>query len=84
MGSFLWTGLIGLLVGVVAKLALRGRNAPHGLLPTAILGVVGSFLASFLGQLLGFYDSGQYAGFVGSVIGAVILLWLWNRLFRKA
>ena len=83
MGGFIWTGIIGLVVGFAAKLLLHGRNGPQGLLATAILGVIGSYLASFLGQLLGFYDSGQYAGFFGSVIGAVILLVLWDRLFRK-
>ena len=83
MGAFLWTGLIGLVVGVVAKLLLRGRNGPHGLLATALLGVAGSYVGSFLGQLFGFYESGQYAGLGGSIVGSVLLLLLWGWWFRQ-
>ena len=83
MGAFLWTGLIGLVAAVVAKLLLPGKNGPHGILPTALVGVAGSYLASLLGQLLGFYESGEYAGFVGSVIGAGLLLVTWGWIFRK-
>ena len=83
MGAFLWTGLIGLIVGVIAKLLLRGRNGPQGLLATALLGVAGSYVGSFLGQLFGFYESGQYAGWGGSIVGEVLLLLLWGWWFRK-
>ncbi len=83
MGGFLWTGLIGLVVGLVAKLLLRGRNGPQGLLATALLGISGSYVGSFLGQLFGFYQSGEYAGFGGSIIGSVLLLFLWSLIFRK-
>ena len=83
MGAFLWTGLIGLVVGVVAKLLLRGRNGPHGLLATALLGICGSYVGSFLGQLFGFYESVEYAGIGGSIVGVVLLLLLWSLIFRK-
>jgi uncharacterized membrane protein YeaQ/YmgE (transglycosylase-associated protein family) len=83
MGAIFWTVLIGLVAAVVAKLLLPGKNGPHGILPTALVGVAGSYLASFLGQVFGFYESGEYAGFVGSVIGAALLLLIWGWIFRK-
>jgi uncharacterized membrane protein YeaQ/YmgE (transglycosylase-associated protein family) len=83
MGGFLWTGLIGLVGGVVAKLLLRGRSGPLGLLATALLGICGSSVGSFLGQLFGFYESGEYAGIGGSIVGAALLLLLWSLTFHK-
>ena len=77
----LWALIIGLLVGAVAKLVMPGKD-PGGILTTSLIGVAGSFLATFLGQALGWYERGQAAGFIGSVIGAILLLSIY-RMFRS-
>lgn len=76
-----WIVLIGLLVGVVAKFLLPG-NDPGGLIVTAGIGIVGSIVATFLGQFFGFYHAGQTAGFVGAVIGSVLLLLAYRAAVR--
>lgn len=74
MFSILWTVIVGAVVGTIAKFIMPGSNEPKGFILTAILGIAGSLLAGFLGQFLGFYNAGQGAGFIGSLIGAVILI----------
>jgi uncharacterized membrane protein YeaQ/YmgE (transglycosylase-associated protein family) len=74
MLSILWTVIVGAIVGTVAKFIMPGSNEPKGFVLTAILGIAGSLLAGFLGQALGFYNAGQGAGFIGSLIGAIILI----------
>jgi uncharacterized membrane protein YeaQ/YmgE (transglycosylase-associated protein family) len=69
----LWTLLIGLLAGIVAKFLTPGRD-PGGCVITMLLGVAGAFLATYLGQMIGWYKAGETAGFIGAVIGAIILL----------
>jgi len=81
--SFIWTIIIGFLAGVVAKFLMPGPNEPSGFILTTILGIVGAFVASYLGQALGFYGPGEGAGFIGAVIGAVIVLALWAMFARK-
>jgi uncharacterized membrane protein YeaQ/YmgE (transglycosylase-associated protein family) len=76
----LWALIIGLVVGAVAKLLMPGRD-PGGFIVTSLLGIAGSLLATFIGQALGWYQEGQAAGFIMSVIGAIILLSLY-RVFR--
>ena len=71
--SILWTILVGFVVGVVAKLLHPGRDN-MGFIVTTLLGIAGSLLAGYLGQAIGIYHAGQGAGFIGSVIGALILL----------
>jgi uncharacterized membrane protein YeaQ/YmgE (transglycosylase-associated protein family) len=83
MSPVVWSGLIGLIVGLAAKILLLGRRAPQGLIATALLGIAGSYVGSFLGQFFGVYESGEYAGFGGSVVGAGILISLWNLVFKK-
>ena len=73
MLSLLWTVLIGLVIGAVAKLLMPGKD-PGGCITTILIGIAGSFLASWLGRLAGWYQEGQMAGFIMSVIGALILL----------
>jgi uncharacterized membrane protein YeaQ/YmgE (transglycosylase-associated protein family) len=68
-----WIVLIGLLVGIVAKFLLPGRD-PGGLIVTAGIGIAGSIVATFLGQFFGVYRAGEAAGFVGAVIGSILLL----------
>jgi len=81
--SFIWTIIIGFLAGVVAKFLMPGPNEPSGFILTTILGIVGAFVASYLGQVLGFYGPSEGAGFIGAVIGAVIVLALWAMFARK-
>lgn len=82
MGNLLWTLIIGLLIGAVAKLLMPGRD-PGGCIITMLIGIAGSFLAGYLGQALGWYRPGQPAGFIFSVIGAMILLLLYRMIFGR-
>ena len=74
----LWTIIIGFVVGVIAKFIMPGSNEPSGFILTAILGIVGAFVASYLGQALGWYAPGQGAGLIGAVVGAIIVLFVWG------
>ena len=82
MGALIWTLVIGLLIGAVAKLLTPGRD-PGGCIITMLIGVAGSFVASYLGQAMGWYAAGQPAGFIASVIGAMLLLLLYRLVFRS-
>jgi uncharacterized membrane protein YeaQ/YmgE (transglycosylase-associated protein family) len=75
--SIVWAILIGFIVGVIAKFLTPGRDA-GGFIMTSILGIVGALLATFLGQAMGFYAAGQSAGFIGAVVGAIIILAIWH------
>src|SRR5205823_8703295 len=77
MGALIGTLLIGLLIGVVAKLLMPGRD-PGGCIITMLIGIAGSLVASFLGQKLGWYQPGEPAGFIGSIGGAMVLLLLYR------
>jgi uncharacterized membrane protein YeaQ/YmgE (transglycosylase-associated protein family) len=72
--------IIGFIVGIIAKFLMPGRD-PGGFIITTLLGIAGSFLAYFLGRMLGFYHEGEPAGFIASIIGAILLLALY-RTFR--
>jgi uncharacterized membrane protein YeaQ/YmgE (transglycosylase-associated protein family) len=72
--SILWTIIIGFLAGVIAKFIMPGDNEPTGFILTAILGIVGAFVATYLGQALGWYRPGEGAGLIGAVVGAIIVL----------
>jgi uncharacterized membrane protein YeaQ/YmgE (transglycosylase-associated protein family) len=75
------TLVIGLVVGLIAKLLMPGKD-PGGFIVTTLLGIAGAFVAKFLGQAVGWYHEGQPAGFIASVVGAIILLALY-RVFAK-
>ena len=79
--SIIWAIVIGLLVGIVAKFLMPGRD-PGGFIVTALLGIVGAVVATFLGQALGLYAAGQSAGFIASVIGAILVLFIYNLVTR--
>ena len=79
--DLLWTLLIGLLVGVVAKLLTPGHDV-GGVIITMLLGIAGSFIAGYMGRFLGWYSAGEPVGFIASVIGAVLLLLVY-RTFTK-
>jgi uncharacterized membrane protein YeaQ/YmgE (transglycosylase-associated protein family) len=78
----LWTLLIGFVVGVVAKMLTGGRD-PQGCLITSAIGIAGSLIAKSLGEALNFYAPGERAGFIGSVIGAILLLLAYQAVRRK-
>jgi uncharacterized membrane protein YeaQ/YmgE (transglycosylase-associated protein family) len=82
MGSILTTLIIGLLVGAVAKLLMPGKD-PGGWIVTILLGIAGALLAGYLGQAVGWYQPGQPAGFIASVVGAIVLLLLYRLLFKR-
>ena len=75
--SILWTILIGFVAGVLAKLITPGKNEPQGFILTTILGIVGAFVATYLGQALGWYRADDGAGLIGATVGAVIVLLIW-------
>jgi len=79
--GYLMTFIIGLVVGIIAKFLMPGKD-PGGFIITAILGIVGSFVATWLGRALGWYQEVATAGWIGSIIGAMILLLIY-RLFTK-
>ena len=77
--SILWTIIIGFIVGVIAKLIMPGNKAePSGFILTVILGIVGAFVATYLGQAVGWYSPGESAGFLGGIVGAVIVLFVYG------
>jgi uncharacterized membrane protein YeaQ/YmgE (transglycosylase-associated protein family) len=78
--SILWIIVIGFVAGIIARLLSPGPNNPAGFILTTVIGVVGAFLATFIGQAIGWYRADQGAGFIGATVGAVIVLFVWNRL----
>ncbi|MCU1223090.1 MAG: Transglycosylase-associated protein [Edaphobacter sp.] len=82
MFSLLWTALIGLIVGALAKLIMPGKD-PGGILITMLIGIAGSFLGTFIGRAVGHYEPGQSAGFIMSLVGALILLAIYHFIRRR-
>jgi uncharacterized membrane protein YeaQ/YmgE (transglycosylase-associated protein family) len=72
--------VIGVVAGLVARLLSPGPHNPSGFVLTTVLGIVGAFPATFIGQSVGWYSVNQGAGFIGATIGAVVVLFIWNRL----
>jgi len=77
MGT-IWTIIIGFIAGVIAKFIMPGDNEPSGFILTAVLGIVGAFVATYLGQALGWYAPGEGAGLVGGVVGAIVVLFVYG------
>ena len=82
MGILGWI-IFGLVVGALAKLIMPGTD-PGGIFVTIILGIVGALIGGFQGRLIGLYKEGEPAGFIGALVGAIILLWLYRRFRRPA
>jgi len=78
--SLIWTIIIGFVAGIIAKLITPGDNEPRGFILTTILGIIGAFVATYLGQALGWYRADQSAGLIGAVVGAVIVLVIWGMI----
>jgi uncharacterized membrane protein YeaQ/YmgE (transglycosylase-associated protein family) len=76
----IWIVVIGFVAGVIARILAPGPNNPAGFMLTTILGIVGAFIATFIGQAVGWYGPNQGAGLIGAVVGALIVLFVWHRL----
>lgn len=76
------TIIIGLIAGVVAKLLMPGKD-PGGCIITILIGIAGAFVATYLGKFLGIYEPGETAGFIGAVIGSVLILWVYRILVKR-
>ena len=80
--GLLWTIIIGFLVGLIARAVMPGRQI-MGIILTTLLGIAGSLLAGYAGQLLGSYRLGDPVGFIASVVGALVILFIWTKLVNK-
>jgi len=81
--SFLWMLIVGLVVGAIAKLFMPGRD-PGGAIVTMLIGIAGSIIAGFIGRAAGWYTEGQPAGFIASIVGAVLLLVIYRALVGRS
>jgi uncharacterized membrane protein YeaQ/YmgE (transglycosylase-associated protein family) len=80
MGGFLWIVLIGFVASIIARLVSSAPNKPTGFILTTVLGIVGAFLATFVGQAVGWYAPDQGAGFIAATLGAIVVLFIWGRI----
>ncbi|MGV3651824.1 MAG: GlsB/YeaQ/YmgE family stress response membrane protein [Devosia sp.] len=81
--GILWSIIIGFIAGVIAKLITPGDNKPQGFILTTVLGVVGAVLATVIGQAIGWYGPNDGAGFIGAIVGAIIILLIWGQLAKR-
>lgn len=79
---YVWMAIVGFIVGLVARAVLPGTQS-LGIILTSLLGIVGALVAGFLGQALGMYGPGQAAGFIASVIGAILVLFIYTKIKRS-
>ena len=77
-----WAIIVGFIVGIIAKLVTPGDPKPRGFILTTVLGIVGAFVGTFLGQAVGLVQPGETSGFIGAVVGAIILLLIWRQVAR--
>ena len=82
--GIIWTIIVGFVAGVIAKWIMPGKNEPSGFILTTILGIVGAFVATWLGQALGWYRPGEGAGFIGAIVGAVIVLFIYGLIAGRS
>jgi uncharacterized membrane protein YeaQ/YmgE (transglycosylase-associated protein family) len=80
--AIIWTIIIGAVIGAVAKFIMPGSNEPKGFVLTAILGIAGALVATYIGQAVGLYGEGQTAGWIGSIVGAIIVLVVYGQVFK--
>ena len=81
--TIIWIVFVGFVAGIIARMLSPGPNNPTGFLLTTVLGVAGAFLATFLGQMVGWYRADQGARFIGAIVGALVILFIWNRLVAR-
>ena len=80
MSGIIWILIVGFVAGIIARFLSPGPNNPRGFILTTLLGIAGAFLATFVGQAIGHYGPNQGAGFITATIGALVVLFVWNRL----
>jgi uncharacterized membrane protein YeaQ/YmgE (transglycosylase-associated protein family) len=80
MSNIIWVIVIGFVAGLIARFISPGPNDPRGFIMTTALGIAGAFIATFIGQTLGWYRLDQGAGLIGATVGALVVLFIWNRL----
>jgi uncharacterized membrane protein YeaQ/YmgE (transglycosylase-associated protein family) len=80
--AFIWAIVIGFVVGIIAKFIVHGSEEPRGFIWTVIIGIAGSFLATWVGQAVGWYQPGQSAGWIASIVGAVVLLLIYGAIVK--
>ena len=80
MSNIIWIIVIGFGAGIIARFVSPGPNCPNGFILTTGLGIAGAFVATFIGQTIGWYRLDQGAGLIGAIVGAVLVLFVWNRL----
>ena len=83
MSGILWVIFVGFVAGIIARILSPGPNNPSGFILTTVLGIAGAFLATLIGQSFGHYGPDQGAGFITATIGALIVLFIWNRLVAR-
>ncbi len=81
--GILWIVVIGFVAGVIARLLAPGPNKPSGFILTTVLGIAGAFVATFIGQAVGWYRPDQGAGFIAAAVGAIVVLFIWNRIAAR-
>jgi uncharacterized membrane protein YeaQ/YmgE (transglycosylase-associated protein family) len=82
--GIIWTIIIGFVAGLIAKWIMPGKNEPSGFILTTILGIIGAVLATYLGQALGWYRADEGAGFIGAVVGAIIVLFIYGMIAGRS
>jgi uncharacterized membrane protein YeaQ/YmgE (transglycosylase-associated protein family) len=80
VSGIIWIVIVGFVAGIIARFLSPGPNKPSGFILTTVLGIAGAFLATFIGQMVGWYRPDQGAGFIAATIGAFLVLFIWNRL----
>jgi uncharacterized membrane protein YeaQ/YmgE (transglycosylase-associated protein family) len=80
MSGIIWVIVVGFVAGIIARMLSPGPNNPTGFILTTVLGIAGAFLATLIGQTIGHYGPNQGAGFITATIGALLVLFIWNRL----
>ena len=83
MGGILWIIVVGFVAGIIARVLSPGQNNPSGFILTTALGIAGAFLATWIGQAIGHYGPDQGAGFITATFGALVVLFIWNRLVAR-
>ena len=83
MSSVIWIIGIGFVAGIIARILSPGPNDPSGFVLTTVLGIAGALLATFIGQAVGWYRLDQGAGLIGATVGALLVLFIWNRLVAR-
>ena len=83
MSGIIWIIVVGFVAGIIARMLSPGPNNPSGFILTTVLGIAGAFLATWIGQAIGHYSPDQGAGFITATIGALVVLFIWNRLVAR-